>query len=272
MAVIVFDADDTLWQNEWQYSRAQAEFFAYLYKVFGHYMPNLHYVKDVYFRLDGECFKTWGIKRGRVAHSMLLCYGEVSKWVAWRFGHTFRDSEIRKHHRVIKKIGDTPFDFSKLQWRRDALPTLLELKEKGHILCLLSSYDEEWFAERVRYMDAGRFFDKRYIRSTNLKKTKQDFIAVSEWTPEMNETYAWYAVGNSASDIMPALEISEKWKGFYMPHGSTSKYLEHGKEPNNYPEPLCHFMPPSIDDPRVTTVHTLHEIFRVLHRNYGYCE
>ena len=31
MSVFVFDGDDTLWMNEWQYSEAYANYFSFLY-------------------------------------------------------------------------------------------------------------------------------------------------------------------------------------------------------------------------------------------------
>lgn len=266
--VFVFDADDTLWQNEWQYSEAQTKFFAYLYEIFQHRMPNLHYVKDSYFRLDGKDFKTWGIKRGRVAHSMLACYEEISQFVKWKCNYKFPESHIKRHRNKIRKIGDLPFDFSKLQWRPDALILLEDLKHRGHTLCLLSSYDTEHFPERTRVMDTGRFFAPEHTRATNFKKIVDDFIAVSGWDSARDKEHAWFAVGNSASDIMPALGISDRWKGFYIPHGSTSKYLEHGKEPNAHPVPFCHYMPPAIEDIRVTTIHTLNEILHTLYLGY----
>lgn len=50
MAVIVFDADDTLWMNGWQYDQAYAKFFDYILKIFGDKAPNFHYLYALWER------------------------------------------------------------------------------------------------------------------------------------------------------------------------------------------------------------------------------
>lgn len=62
--VFVFDADDTLWMTEWQYSHAYATFFAYLYDILGDRMPNLHLVREHFFEIEGKLYGTYGVGAG----------------------------------------------------------------------------------------------------------------------------------------------------------------------------------------------------------------
>lgn len=254
MSVFVFDGDDTFWMNEWQYSQATADFFSYLYSILGSKTPNLHYVRDRYYSIDGELFKEWGIKRGRVAEGMVLTYRDICKWVEWRFEENVYKKE---HEDRIRKIGDQPFDFTKLQWLPYVKDVLSVLKSSGHILCFLSSYDKTLFPHKADFLGLNEFFIPDKMRLTEVKKTKEDFIAVSGWLKENDCLQNWYAVGNGESDIRPALEISDNWRGIYIPHGSTSKYFQEGGQVN-------YFMPPRLDHPRVVTIRSMEELLSVI--------
>ena len=96
-------------------------------------------------------------------------------------------------------------------------------------------------------MKTEEFFPPCRVISTNGRKTKEDFIAVSGWTPEKDNEYQLIAVGNAESDIRPALEISSNCYGIYIPHPSTSAYVGSEKGAD-------HFNPPPLDHPRVTTI------------------
>lgn len=252
--VAVFDADDTLWMNEWQYSRATSRFFDYLYTIFQGKIPNLHYLKDRFYKIDGELFKEWGVKRGRMAESMVRLYKEVCEWAKWRFGTFFYDHTDEEK---IRTIGDLPFHYIDLRWLPEARTALSLLKENGHSACLLTCYDTKVFPHRAKFMKLYEFFPPERIRATEFRKTKEDFIAVSGWTPEKDKEFVWVAVGNADSDILPALEISENWHGVRIPHGSTSKYCE---DKEKYLEgKFAHFMPPPLIHPRSIDIRSLSE-------------
>lgn len=95
------------------------------------------------------------------------------------------------------------------------------------------------------------------VRTTEVAKIKEDFIAVSGWTPETDKAKNWFAVGNSESDIVPALEISGRWRGIYMPHGSTSAYFKHKDRFNG-------FMPFPSNDDRITTLQSLRDLPKLM--------
>lgn len=246
----VFDGDDTLWMNEWQYSEAIADYFSYLYKALGDRTPNLRYIRERYFQIDGELFRMWGVKRGRVAEAMTRLYKEICSWIEWRWNENLYKEP---HEQVIRAIGDKPFDYIKLRWVPGAEATLAALKNAGHKICFLSCYDQKLFPERAEFLELSRFFDPRNIHITEHRKTKEDFIMASGWTPE---SFRAYAIGNGESDILPALEISEAWRGIYIPHGSTSKFFTEGRQMN--------FSLPPLDNPRVITIKSMEELLPTL--------
>lgn len=256
MPVIVFDNDDTLMMNEWQYSQAIEICFTYFYEIFQDFTPNRNALNARYIAIDKQNFAKWGIRRGRVADTKRMLYEEVRVYAEKR-GLKFSKKTRAEHLRRIAEIGDLPFDFTKMRWRPGVEKVLRTLKKEGNTLCLLTSYDKDVFPKKAELLKIGHFFDSAHVRAIDSSKKKEDFIAVSEWTAENDADRKWYAVGNGESDIRPALDISDRWRGVYIPHGSTSPIFEQGKEQNDWPEPLNHFMPPPIVHDRVTTVLTL---------------
>lgn len=253
MAVIVFDNDDTLMMNEWQYSQAIERCFTYFYEIFRDFAPNRNALNARYIAIDKQNFAKWGIRRGRVAETKRMLYEEVCAY-AERRGLKFSKKARAGHLSTIEAIGDLPFDYTKMRWRPGVERALGTLRKEGNTLCLLTSYDGDVFPKKAEFMKIGRFFDPAHVRAIGGSKKKEDFVAVSGWTENADVDHEWFAVGNGESDIRPALEISSRWRGVYIPHGSTSPIFEDGKESNPWPEPLNHFMPPPIVHDRVKTV------------------
>jgi len=249
--VYVFDADDTLWMNEWQYSRAYAAFFSHLYEIMGDRMPNIHLVRDVFFKIDGHMFKDYGVRRGRVAESMVLTYRKVCEWIQERFGEELY-SEAHEMH--IRGIGDSPFDYSKLRFLPGVQETLSHLAGDGSQLCLLTSYDRSVFHSKADRMGLAQWFPQERTRVVEMKKSAEDFIQVSGYAKdEHRDAKTWYTVGNGESDIIPPLEIADNWRGIYIPFGSTSRYFKD--------DSFAHgFRHQAIDHPRVRTIREFREI------------
>ncbi len=254
LSVRVIDFDDTGAMNEWQYSAAFAHFFHYLYVNFTWMMPNLWDVRDTWKEIDDGLFAEYGVNKGRVAKSMLLTYEEVCKWIEYRWEVNVR-SEV--HEKEIQNIGDSPFDFTRMQLLENAKLVLTELRSRGDKLCCLSSYDQNVFPDKARFLKIYDYF--HFVKLVKGKKRAEDFIEVSGWTPELDDKYSWYAIGNGPGDILPAMEISDNWRGFYIPHGSTSALFKHDTKDNKN-----RFIPPPIDHPRVVTVRDIKDILKYI--------
>lgn len=253
-SVWVFDVDDTLGMNEWQYSAAFAEFYHYLYSNFRWMMPNFNAVYSMLKKIDSELFYSYGVNRGRIAESMAQTYEEVCKWIEYRWGKNIRH---RDHERQIRAIGDLPFAFTEMELLNNAKFVLHELKSRDDKLCCLSSYDKKIFPLKAKFLGLDSFFNVSDVRLTQGKKTTADFIEVSGWTQELDRYYEWYVVGNGPGDILPAMEISENWRGFYVPHGSTSAFFKDDSE-------LNFFIPPPIDNFKVKSLRDIEEILNYI--------
>ena len=249
--VLVFDGDDTLWMNEWQYSKARADFYQFLYSEFRDMMPNMNSVNQRYNELEQELFNHWGVKRGKISMLMLKVYNGLLDYFEKKFGkECVPDSSKRnEHERIIFEIGDQPFDFRQIKWVESAENVLEDLRSRAdYRLCLLTSYDEKVWVDRSVYLGVSRYFEN--VLAIPRRKTGMDFVEAAGRGAGGDAIF--YAVGNGHSDILPALEL-KKWHGIYIPHGSTSPmFYEH--EGNNS------YAPPPIDHPNVVTLHSIAEL------------
>jgi len=254
---LVFDGDDTLWTNEWQYSKSRAEFLSFLYTEFGDLMPSIALLMPRYFAIDHGLFSIWGIERGRVSRAMQIVYHELleyfkEKAVPDRMAEILKKQE--KHEKRIFELGDQPFDFYDMSWVDGAEETLAELKEDERFtLRLLTSYDAKVWRERSKYLSVDRFFDG--IKTVSGRKTKHDFVDVSDYWRTLHRS-RFCAIGNGESDIHPALEISPLWYGIYVPHASSSPVFNNKQGADAY-------IPPPIDDKRVLNLCSIRDILSV---------
>ena len=257
--VLVFDGDDTLWMNEWQYSRARSLFFAFLYEEFRDLMPSLSILVPHYFEIKDALFRTWGIERGRVLVEMRKTYEELIEHFKKKLGE---ESERFKallekqeaHEKIIFEIADMPFDFYDMKWVDGAENVLFELKQDGRFaLYLLTSYDARVWRDRSKYLGVDRFFEG--IKTVSGKKNKQDFLEASDYYKAMHRA-KFCAIGNGESDILPALEISPLWRGIYIPHASSSPVFQNKKGADVY-------IPPPIENDRVLTLRSIKDLSSV---------
>ncbi len=248
-SVFVFDADDTLWPLGWLYDEAYLIFWLYLNRIFPGRMPCLINVFKNYFETDLHQSESTGVRSRRVADSMVAQYIHVCGYMSDVHGIRAYNPE---HEAKIRKIAKRPFNFRRLKWFDDARRTLTVLKENGHKLCLLSSYDAAIFPFKNDFLNIWEFFDRANVFQTEFKKTKEDFIRASGWSKEREDDYVgWYTVGNGTSDMDPALEISDRWRGFCIPHMTTSPFFK---------EATSSLVSPDVNNPRVINLNNISKI------------
>lgn len=263
--VLVLDGDDTLWMNEWQYSKARANFFAFLYEEFGRWMPSLKRVPARYWEIDNELFAIWGIRRGRVFFGMQKVYHELLEYFKKKLSKDIMAEILERqpeHEKIIYELGDQPFNFRDLTWVDGAQAVLQRLKEEGYTLCLLTSYDENIWPDRGAFLGVEKYFSKDRIRAVPGRKTEEDFIAVSGYDEDMSSDTLFCAIGNGETDILPALEISDKWRGIYIPYGSGSPLFNTEKGDD-------WFTPPPIEHPRVINLKSIAQLGAVDFENFS---
>lgn len=250
MSTVVFDGDDTLWNAEWKYSQACADFFSFLYTALGRHVPNLHFIYKVFFDHEDRNGKTLGIRRGRVALSMQETYQDICEWVKNYGG---QDVYRKEHVERIKTIGDQPFDVTQHHWIPGAEQTLQELLNRGHELCLLTKYDRNMWPQKAAALRTDRFFSSDRTLTVDGRKEIKDFLAISRAAQKPGQTL--FTVGNSEGDLIAAQAL-ENWRGFYIPLAS-SVPLEKDTRPKGQL-----FEPTPIDHPRVTSLKSITEILQ----------
>lgn len=149
--MLVFDGDDTLWYVEYLYSQAYADFFSFLYGKLGYYVPNLHFMYRVFFEVEDRNIPIWGVRRGRVAESMVETYQLICEYARKKWGCDVYDQEVELK---IRTIGDQPFDLAKHVWVPDAEAVLGELFRRGSTLCLLTKYDRDIWIRKASLLRA----------------------------------------------------------------------------------------------------------------------
>ncbi len=259
-ARIVFDNDETLTQLVHWYDLAEIQFFQLLFSQkygLGPFLPCWRDIDKVIKKHTADLFKTWGVKRGRCAEGLRRTYATVCDWVKKTHGFDPRqvNPEIEEE---IKKIGDLMFvHASDVPWKQNARQVLRLLRSQGHELFLLTCYDRQVFPSRYRSLGLDEFFgaDMERVRVTEFGKTPDDFKAVSGWTPENDSGFIWVTVGNSKSDILPAVGLSKRWHGFCVGFATTSVYV--GEAGGDLSDP---FTPPPIDHPRVKNARNIAEL------------
>jgi phosphoglycolate phosphatase-like HAD superfamily hydrolase len=244
-SVFVFDVDDTLGRLARLYDLAYLEYFTAIYTFFPAKIPCLHSVYRKFFEIDKENSGIYGIQRGRIAASMIDSYRSICDWLG-------QDYDL-DHEDEVREIGDKPFKLREWQWIEAAKQTLKKLKGQGHKLCALSSYEESLFWDKVRIIGLDSYIEHGNMLPVHFQKTKEDFIKVSGWSLDIEDKYAgWCTVGNGESDIKPALEISNKWVGFYIGHKTTSPYFNNSDS---------EYDAKPMDDPRVVNLKSIIQIF-----------
>lgn len=235
MSVFVFDNDDTCVRTEWLYSQTIIQFFAYLYEIFQEDTPGIHALVGRYFQIADALYPTYGVRRGRVTKTMEVMYREVYVKV---YGKEVLDTAYLEH---IQALSDRIFDHTRYPWISEARKVLTALKEQGHALCLLSLYDTSEFSKRLEVLGSYEFFLPERTHAVEFKKTTENFILVSGWTPAKDKDTLWFVVGNRPSDILPALEISKQWRGVYIPYLSSLRLSDSG---NARQDEKISFLPP----------------------------
>ena len=258
--VLVFDGGDILWMNEWQYSKTKSEFFTFLYNEFRDLMPNIRSIHNRYFETSGNLFPLWGVTRGRTFSAMTEVYLELLERFKRKLGEdSDRFKEIlgkrREHNKIIFELGDQPFNFHETEWLEEAKCAILELsKDERFVLCLLTSYDTNIWPDKAKHLGVEEFFGSRVLAIPS-RKTKQDFISVSNYYGKLHNT-RFIAIGNGESDILPALGISPSWRGIYIPHASSSPVF-------NNKEGVDVYTPPPMEDNRVLTLDSIKDLSSV---------
>jgi len=202
--VFVFDLDDTLMWNNYNYDRAKIAFLEWLMKIFDRRVPSSTYIltlqeeldKKVGSEINPETGKQFGFTRQRFPTSFVRTYQALC------------DEGWGKYQPCLAQeaydLGLIAFD--RAQYRKAGLvvgaqKVLNYLAAEGHRLHLVTKGDEQIQEAKIDALNLGQSFDN--IQITEGSK-KDIFGSIRKFYIDSRV----FSVCNSfSSDIKPALEV-----------------------------------------------------------------
>jgi putative hydrolase of the HAD superfamily len=186
---IIFDGDDTLWENQVFYDEAKEEFFAF--------MANHGYEREKVAKklseVDIQNVNKFGFSRKRFPTSM--------KETAEFFIGIDKGSIDPQIINNVTRIGNSVFERKPILM--DGAKEVLERLRDNYVIFLYSGGDFDVQINKVNELGLKKYFKKIYI--TSQKDETQLGIIIKE--QHLNKKETWM-VGNSLkSDILPALNL-----------------------------------------------------------------
>jgi putative hydrolase of the HAD superfamily len=204
---LIFDADDTLWENNIYFERAIEEFLDLLQPI----APNRAAVRALLCGVQRECIPTGGYGTRNFVYAL--------KETCCRL---YAGSDGASYLLAIEQIGERlfrhPIDI------RPGVADTLSLLREGHRLMLFSKGDfqEQW--GKLQRSGLRSHFDRVIIVEEKDTSAYHALIREHELPPERT-----YMIGNSPrSDVVPALAAG-LWAVF-VPHPNTWDYEDHPVE------------------------------------------
>lgn len=200
--VFIIDLDDTLMWNQYNYDRARIEFLNFLMKIFNRRVPNALYVLTLAEKIDRELIndidpktgKRFGFSGTRFPSSLVKLY-EALCTEGW-------GTYLQGYAQQIYKIGLMTFDlkeYKKAGLVPGARRILSSLRKRGDHLALLTKGDPEVQEQKIIALGLDKLFDDAQI-------VPEKDVALFAAYLEKWKGHGVFSIGNSASDIKPALE------------------------------------------------------------------
>jgi putative hydrolase of the HAD superfamily len=225
---LIFDADDTLWENNIYFEQAIAEFVTLL----GHSTLTPLEVREVLNRIEHATIGVHGYGAAGFAHSLAETFRELAEG-------DVSDADVERIRTLGVRI---------LTQEKEIIPdvesTLAELGRR-HTLAILTKGNQEEQELKVERSGLAGYFAHIEIVAEKETATYQQLAGSHGWRPGTT-----WMIGNSPkSDINPALAAG--LNAVYIPHHATwsmeHQEIAHPDDPSRlltltrFPELLDHF-------------------------------
>lgn len=191
----IFDLDDTLMWNQYNYDRSKIYFLKWLMGVFNNRVPSSLYILTLLDKIDQGMIKNIGFGQQRFPTAFAETYRAlcVEGWGEY-------DPKLAKKAYEIGLRAYDPKEYRKVGLVPGAEIVLNFLRRQKHRLCLLTKGDPEVQTLKVKALGLSSWFEKFDIVGRKDTKLFQRYLR--DW-----EGFQVISVGNSfSSDIEPALE------------------------------------------------------------------
>lgn len=206
---LIFDADDTLWENNVYFERAIEEFVELMRPVVADGGQARAVLRDVEHEL---------IPIGGYGSRNFIC--ALKETCCRLYGGADASSYLRGIEQIGERLLNHPLEL------RPGVPTTLPLLRRHYRLMLFSKGDLAEQSGKLSRSGLRPLFDRVVITPEKDTSAYHSLIRAHQLAPERT-----FMIGNSPrSDVLPALAAG-LW-AVYMPHPNTWDYEEHPVEPH----------------------------------------
>lgn len=186
--ILIFDADDTLWETQSLYEKSKKDFLARMEKVKFARRESI----DLFESIDRRNVERFGFSRRRFPQSMIDTYRALC------LAHDRRiDRSVAQR---IRRAGERVFQATP-RLLKGARETLSKLRARGLRMVLATKGDRAVQVRRIAQSGLRQFFERVYVLPEKGAKEFRQIVRAEKGDPSRS-----WSIGNSIrSDINPAL-------------------------------------------------------------------
>jgi putative hydrolase of the HAD superfamily len=211
---LIFDADDTLWENNIYFEEAFERFYDYL----SHSSMSKVEVRAVLDEIEMANAKIHGYGSKNYARNLATCYRHLAE-------RHIADADLSAVEEFAHAILEKPIEL--IDGVED---TVAELSDR-HSLTIFTKGDQEEQRLKIDRSGLGRYFEHAAI----VKEKNQAAYVILARQRQFNHADTWMIGNSPKSDINPALAAG--LNAVFVPHPRTWS-LEHDDVPENNPRLL----------------------------------
>jgi putative hydrolase of the HAD superfamily len=211
---LIFDADDTLWENNIYFEEAFDRFYDYL----SHSSMSAAEVRGVLDEIEMTNAKIHGYGSKNYARNLAECYHHLAE-------RHIAEADLRAVQEFAHQILEKPIELL-----AGVKETVAQLAER-HSLTIFTKGDQEEQRLKIDRSGLCRYFEHAAIVKEKNQTAYADLAEQRKFDPSQT-----WMIGNSPkSDINPALAAG--LNAVFVPHPRTWS-LEHAEVPENHPRLL----------------------------------
>jgi putative hydrolase of the HAD superfamily len=211
---LIFDADDTLWENNIYFEEAFERFYDYL----SHSSMSQAEVRAVLDEIEMANAKIHGYGSKNYARNLAACYEHLAE-------RDIAEADLKAVQEFAHEILEKPIELI------DGVEeTVAQLSER-HSLTIFTKGDQEEQKLKIDRSGLGRYFEYAAIVK---EKNQAAYVDLAE-RRHFDHALTWMIGNSPKSDINPALAAG--LNAVFVPHPRTWS-LEHAEVPENHPRLL----------------------------------
>ena len=211
---LIFDADDTLWENNIYFEEAFDRFYEYL----AHSSMSQIEVRSVLDEIEMANAKIHGYGSKNYARNLAVCYQHLAE-------RHIAEADLKAVQEFAHQILEKPIELID-----GVADTVAQLSER-HSLTIFTKGDQEEQKLKIDRSGIGRYFEHAAIVK---EKNQAAYVNLAEQR-QFDHAHTWMIGNSPKSDINPALAAG--LNAVFVPHPRTWS-LEHAEVPENHPRLL----------------------------------